>query len=258
MTLGSVWLICCLSIFVCVCVCISYRRRYNRLILKERERLTVLHRDHERVARNSYDVLLQGLQGITLRCQLAVNTLPAGVPTRVAIEKVLDDAEQLVVVSRETVVDTRSPMGIGDNLIAVLDARGSQFSADYGIAFELIVEGRVRSLLTLAGDEIYSIAIAAMSNAFRHSKARRISVTIVFGHANFEISIQDDGIGFQQEEAEEHRPWGLEAMEERAQKLGGHLTICSGLDKGTEISFNISSGLVYSGLGMPLFLHWLH
>lgn len=67
----------------------------------------------------------------------------------------------------------------------------------------------------------------ALANAARHARARRIDVTIEVGAAVV-VEVADDGVGFDPEaRAMRARRLGLTSMRERAEALGGRLTIAS-------------------------------
>jgi signal transduction histidine kinase len=88
--------------------------------------------------------------------------------------------------------------------------------------------------------EVYRIVQEALSNAARHSGATHAVVSLTAGDGALGVTVNDDGIGFTR--GPEHELGiGLAGMQERAELLGGHLTIASHPGQGTRI-----------GLGVPL------
>ena len=79
----------------------------------------------------------------------------------------------------------------------------------------------------------------AVHNAIKHSKSRRILVTLMSLNSGKKISltVHDDGVGFavgtQPDSSSGH--FGLEGMRERAERLSGSLEIQSEPGKGTRI-----------------------
>ena len=78
--------------------------------------------------------------------------------------------------------------------------------------------------------DILLIVREAVSNAVRHARASEIRITLVRDERGINLSIVDDGIGFDPERpgpssAGEHL--GLDNMRRRADSLGGHLSIHS-------------------------------
>jgi signal transduction histidine kinase len=70
----------------------------------------------------------------------------------------------------------------------------------------------------------YRIAQEAMANAARHAEARscRVCLSVDEAARTFEVRITDDGVGI----PEDHRAGvGMSSMRERAEELGGTLTV---------------------------------
>src|SRR5690606_4489333 len=90
--------------------------------------------------------------------------------------------------------------------------------------------------------DILLIVREAVSNAVRHARASEIRITLVRDERGINLSIVDDGIGFDPDaprpkSAGEHL--GLDNMRRRADSLGGHLSIHSEPGHGTEILLRI-------------------
>ena len=86
---------------------------------------------------------------------------------------------------------------------------------------------------------IYRIVQEALTNIVKHAKAKNVFVNLSKrGNAIF-LSVEDDGIGFDQEEAMKiskgKGPLGLIIMRERAIQLNGELTIESQVGKGANL-----------------------
>ena len=70
----------------------------------------------------------------------------------------------------------------------------------------------------------------------KHSEAQRISVNLVFDARRVQLSIRDDGRGFDSQGAGNgHTHFGLIGMRERAERIGGTLSIHSTRGSGTEV-----------------------
>jgi signal transduction histidine kinase len=88
---------------------------------------------------------------------------------------------------------------------------------------------------------IYRIIQEALANAARHSLAEKVNITVQQSDDSVELVIQDNGIGF---DIQKHYDGiGLETMRERAESLGGVISIISAAGEGTMIttSFPIQS-----------------
>ncbi len=77
---------------------------------------------------------------------------------------------------------------------------------------------------------IYRLVQEAVSNAVRHANARTVEVTVRRERRKVDVSVQDDGVGF---DTRFLRGLGLLGMEERVRRLGGGLKIGSAPGRGT-------------------------
>jgi signal transduction histidine kinase len=88
---------------------------------------------------------------------------------------------------------------------------------------------------SLRSESLLRIAAEAVRNAVRHGQAQRIEVRLTSGPLC--LAIVDDGQGFEPDRADGLRPggFGITSMRERAQGLGGVLTIDSAPAGGTVV-----------------------
>ena len=87
----------------------------------------------------------------------------------------------------------------------------------------------------------YRILQEALSNAGQHAEASKVTVTITSRGDIILFKVEDNGRGFNADEVmklEPARRFGLAAMEERVEILGGSLKIVSQAGKGSTISFS--------------------
>ena len=86
--------------------------------------------------------------------------------------------------------------------------------------------------------ELYPIAMEALNNALKYSRARTVSVNFFKANNTFTMQISDNGIGFDRALIGSGG-MGLRTMEERATRLGGRLIVESELTQGTKIMVSI-------------------
>jgi signal transduction histidine kinase len=84
---------------------------------------------------------------------------------------------------------------------------------------------------------MFRIAQEAITNARKHAKASRITVTLESQDGEVRLRVADDGVGFDLSMVDDPDPGhiGLALMIERAELAGGHLRIDSERDGGTVI-----------------------
>ena len=92
---------------------------------------------------------------------------------------------------------------------------------------------------------IYRIFQEAFTNIGKHAQATHVSAVIKRDENRVSFLLQDDGKGFDIRQIRvgypAERGLGLAAMDERTRMLGGHLDISSQKNKGTKVTFNIST-----------------
>jgi len=90
---------------------------------------------------------------------------------------------------------------------------------------------------------IYRIAQEAMNNIVKYARAKKVFVNLVKKDEGISLSVEDDGIGFDQkkimETMGEELPLGLLIMRERAEQLDGEFILESQTGKGTHLLVEI-------------------
>jgi len=90
---------------------------------------------------------------------------------------------------------------------------------------------------------IYRIAQESLNNIIRHARAKNVFVNLVKKDDKLSLSVEDDGVGFNKDEAMKitrgKGPLGLLIMRERAIQLDGEFTIESQPGKGTHVLVEI-------------------
>lgn len=82
---------------------------------------------------------------------------------------------------------------------------------------------------------LYRIGQEALTNSLRHSNASTVLVELKTDDQGIVLTIEDDGCGFDTNNDANRKGFGLEGMKERANLVGGQLTISSYLSQGTKI-----------------------
>jgi len=82
---------------------------------------------------------------------------------------------------------------------------------------------------------LYRIAQESLTNILRHAKASHLSLILRQDAEKIVMIIEDDGIGFDPDLSENSHRLGLVGMRERAEMLGGTLTVESSPGIGTSI-----------------------
>lgn len=86
---------------------------------------------------------------------------------------------------------------------------------------------------------VFRIVQESLTNAVRHSGASKVDVSLAFIGDTYQVTVQDNGIGFDMSKPAKRRSYGLVGMKERAMILGGKLDFDSAMGKGTSIKLRI-------------------
>ena len=88
---------------------------------------------------------------------------------------------------------------------------------------------------------IFRVVQECCSNAIKHSGGNLLSVSMKQKEGHFEISIEDNGVGFDIEETKriKQNHFGLKVMKERIELLGGKVLMKSAKGQGTKVIFEI-------------------
>jgi signal transduction histidine kinase len=87
---------------------------------------------------------------------------------------------------------------------------------------------------------VLRIAQEALQNALRHAAAERVAVRLERAEHGLLLEVEDDGVGFDPTAPGlRARRLGLTSMEERAERVGGRLSIRSSVGAGTTVRLEI-------------------
>jgi signal transduction histidine kinase len=107
-----------------------------------------------------------------------------------------------------------------------------------GLQVRLVADDRL-AMPAAVEEELYRIAQEALNNALKHAQPTSVTVTVRTEDASPDqrvmLEIVDDGKGFDADAVGDKGGIGLDSMRERAEGIGGRLTIRSAPGKGTRI-----------------------
>ena len=230
-----------------------YRLRMRQLAHEFDVKLEARVDERTRIARELHDTLLQSFNGLLLRFR-TVHTLLSKSPdqARTILENTIDETRQALTEGRKAVQGLRSfaveTHEFSEAIQTLTEELASDPSHSGGAEVRLTVEGTPRKKRPLIRDEIYRIASEALRNAFRHAEASRIEVQLSYGEKSFELRVRDDGKGIDPKFLADEGPaghFGLRGMRERAQQIGGQLTVWSGPGSGTEVVLSVPGAIAY-------------
>jgi len=209
---------------------------HSRVVeLKRREELgKAILEERNRLARDIHDNLAQGFAAILMQLQGAqreLGTLPA--PVSRSIETAVDLARTHLSEARRSVGALRPNVGNGEDIGTALKRLADLGRRTSTVPIDVFIDELPRF-----GDgverEIIGIAQEALTNAVRHSSARRITIRASTAQSvGLRLSVADDGRGIGWETP--NGGFGMTSMQERAERIGASLTIVTAPRNGTEV-----------------------
>ncbi len=232
-------------------VAIDNATLYDELQQSGKLRGELLHRvvtaqeaERQRIARELHDGTGQTLTALGLGLAAAADRLDSD---PAAVRRQLVDMKQMnaqVLQEVHNVISDLRP-SILDNLglIPALRGHANTFENRTGIQTQLIVQGKSSRLKPEVETTIFRIVQESLTNIVRHAQARSVLVQVVFGADGVEISVHDDGRGFDVSRAlagnDGRAAWGLLGIQERASLVGGTAQLISAPDEGTIVRVSI-------------------
>ncbi|HJQ44623.1 MAG TPA: histidine kinase, partial [Jatrophihabitantaceae bacterium] len=201
---------------------------HARLLLDDlqrtRERL-VLAREEERrwLRRDLHDGIGPALAGLTLKAETTRALLATDADAaRRQLSELSEEIRATVVDVRRVVEGLRPPaldeLGLDDACRQAVD----RLTRAAGISAEVVSDPAVASLPAAVEVAAFRIVTEAVTNVVRHARAQRCSVSLVRDPTALVVTVCDDGTGLASNSDAGH---GLATMRERAEELGGSLSI---------------------------------
>ena len=127
------------------------------------------------------------------------------------------------------------------SLTQALQNQLQEFRSVTSVQADFSVTGKEQSLREATGAALVRIVQEGLANVYRHSEATHVDVKLAFEEGLVHLEIRDNGKGFSRPDV---RPDSLEGrgltnMTQRAQELGGSLTIDSIIGQGTSVDVSI-------------------
>lgn len=226
-----------------------YVLRMRQVTHQLQQRMVERLDERERIARALHDTFLQSVQGLILRFQTLLKRLPADGEARALAEKILDQADAVMVEGRNQLTGLRVEPSHGGDLPLAFAQYGQALEEQYPPRFSLALTGEPTPLAENACENVYHIGREALQNAFQHGAAGEVELELIYGREQFQLRVRDDGKGMDETVLRAgRRPghWGLTGMRERAGKIPAEVELWSAPGKGTEVTLRVAAAQAYA------------
>lgn len=218
-------------------VAIDNARLYETATRAEQElRRMEMVEERERIAKELHDGVIQSLFAVGLGLQ---NTAALVGDTRLAdrIQQYVTEIDRVIGDVRSYIFGLRPSVLMPGNLMNTIEQLAHEMQERTGVTVVTEVDNTLEAELSGVAGQIAHIVREALSNIGRHAEAATCRITIRREGENAVVEVDDDGQGFDIEQA--HRGMGMGNLAERAASIHGALNVESEPGHGTLIRLNI-------------------
>ncbi|MFF0562010.1 GAF domain-containing protein [Streptomyces sp. NPDC004266] len=197
---------------------------------RDAEQVSLLE-DRDRIARDLHDLAIQRLfaTGMTLQSARRFVEHPEAVER---LTRAVDDLDATIKIIRSTIFGLRehdtsgSAPKLRNRVVQAVESAASTL----GFAPALRMEGLLDTdVPPEAAEEALAVLGEALTNVARHARARRVEVAVVAEEGVLAVTVSDDGVGVPRG----GRRSGLRNLSERAERLGGSLSVRARAEPGS-------------------------
>lgn len=203
------------------------RQLFERVIIAQEEERRRIARELHDSTSQSLTSLMVGLRTLEGACD-APQVHQHTQELRQVVGQVLDDVHTLAVQLRPSVLDDLG-------LSAALDRLVKEWSRRHNVPVDMVVHLGGERLPDAIETALYRILQEALTNVARHAQAGSVSILVERRQHDVVAVIEDDGIGFAAGRIHSDGHLGLAGIRERAELLGGSITIESSPGSGASL-----------------------
>jgi two-component system sensor histidine kinase DegS len=213
-------------------------RHYLRQVTKAQEE------ERKRISRELHDETIQDLIVLSRQLdQLASNTSGLSTENRLRLEELWQQTDTIIRGIRRLSQDLRPAALDRLGLLPALELLATESSEYSGIKTNVELVGSERRLPEETELVLFRVTQEALRNVWKHSGASETNIKADFNDTSIKIIINDNGKGFDLPgkigDLARYGKLGLAGMQERAQLIGGNLTMESHPGKGTTVIIEV-------------------
>ena len=202
----------------------------------EKEILEISNREQQRIGHDLHDGVCQQLAGIAYRVDILADQLQERKFSEAS------EAERIGGLVNEAITQTRSvarglfPVHLEESGLGLaLEDLAANAGNLFKIKCDFVCDGPPPVLENGMAAHLYYIAQEAVLNAVKHGKAAQVTLSLKHTRSQYELSIQDNGTGFQPANGHS-KGMGVRIMQYRARTIGATLDLKSSPGAGTRIA----------------------
>jgi two-component system, NarL family, sensor histidine kinase YdfH len=204
------------------------------------ETLTLLT-ERQRMARELHDTLVQGIAGMIMQLEVTSAQMDRQnyLQAQEVLSQALSCARTTLLDARHAISDLRSRTPRIDELVESVQEEIMHFFQVTGIVCHAHLDDLAYTPPQHC-EHVLRIIGEGLSNVARHAQAQHVSVEARVVERWLEITVRDDGRGFDPASQDLHTGhYGLLGLQERAHLVGGILSLSSANGAGTTLGFRV-------------------
>ncbi len=196
--------------------------------------------ERERLAREIHDTLSQGFTSIVMHLEAAEQALPDDLTTlQRHLNRARETARDSLQEARRVVHDLRPDLLARQSLSEALERVVQRWSEENGVDASVTATGTVAPLPADVDVTLLRVTQEALANVARHARAEQVRLTLSYMNDVVVLDVQDNGVGLDGAAPSAGSGFGLTAMRERIEQLGGTLFVESEPGEGTTLVVEI-------------------
>lgn len=214
----------------------------ERLQLLSSRLLEVQEAERRHIARELHDEVGQALTAVKINLQMLRHEAERA-PAAGRLDDSLGMVDRILRGVRRLSLDLRPSLLDDLGLAAAVRWYVGAQAQRAGLAAEVVADALPGDLSPALATTCFRIVQEAVTNVVRHARATRLTVTLEFANATLDLTVSDDGAGFDvpaaRRQALEGSSLGLLGLEERAELAGGRSVIESAPGRGTTVRVSL-------------------
>lgn len=195
-------------------------------------------REQHRISRDLHDSVGQELTGLGYMARSLSRKLAAKSETESEIARAIAETSQNILGEVRHAIRGLAPVELDSHgLMVALEQLVAATQERFDIHSRFIYDQPVLVEDNTTATHLFRIAQEAINNSVKHAATREITVTLNSTSSRLELTVQDNGIGFDQQKPR-HSGLGLNTMRYRARAIGATLNIMSSPGAGTKVVCN--------------------
>ena len=210
-------------------------------IYGDRQRqLAITLEERQNLVRDLHDSVAQKLYGLVQLSEAAQASLETGTAAQSAqvLVRIGENARQALKEMRLFLFEMKPVDLENEGLVSVLHQRLAAVEGRADMKARLVADDKINLPLEKQ-ITLYYIAQEALNNILKYANARSVMIHLKKRKTTYALEIEDDGCGFDPQNADKGG-MGLQIMRERLAQVDGKLTIRSTPGKGTKITATVS------------------